>query len=248
MSRIKNFFLDQAMLRAKIDEYLAQNFYTAGYSGVHIIQSGLGTRIHIYAERPALIIGRKGATIRRLQGVFQKVFGLENAQVTVSQPDNMELNARVQAFRVARSLEMGYHFRRVAMATLRRIIEAGAIGAEIVISGKLTNERAKFEKLQMGKVIKTGDIVDQYVDKAVSGAKLPQGVYGVRVIIVKQQASQPHIYEKGEDEIKNVIQSLKEQVEEIKAEEGQEKLEEMMEEMSEEKEVEEGGEIQAQNE
>jgi SSU ribosomal protein S3P len=160
----------------------------------------------------------------------------------------MELNARVQAFRVARSLEMGYHFRRVAMATLRRIIEAGAIGAEIVISGKLTNERAKFEKLQMGKVIKTGDIVDQYVDKAVSGAKLPQGVYGVRVIIVKQQASQPHIYEKGEDEIKNVIQSLKEQVEEIKAEEGQEKLEEMMEEMSEEKEVEEGGEIQAQNE
>ncbi len=159
----------------------------------------------------------------------------------------MELDARIQAFRVARSLEMGYHFRRVAMATLRRIIEAGAIGAEIVISGKLTNERAKFEKLQMGKVIKTGDIVDQYVDKAVAHAKLPQGIYGVRVIIVKQQASMPHIYEKGEDEIKNVVQSLKEQVEEIKSTEGQEKLEEMIEEIK-ETEVEEGGEVQTQNE
>ncbi|MDP8002757.1 MAG: 30S ribosomal protein S3 [Caldisphaera sp.] len=247
MSRIKKYFLDQAMIRVKIDEYLAQNFYGAGYSGVHMVQSGLGTRIHIFAERPALIIGRKGATIRRLQAVFQKVFGLENAQVTVSQPDNMELSARIQAFRVTRSLEMGYHFRRVAMATLRRIMEAGALGAEVVISGKLTNERAKFEKLQMGKVIKTGDTVDQFVDKAVAHAKLPQGIYGVRVLIIKPEASLPHIKEKSEGEIKGVVQSIKEKIEEIKSREGPERLEEMLEEVNEtpEEEVEKSGEVQS---
>jgi len=110
LSRIKNYFLRQGLIKVKLDEYLAQNFYTAGYAGLQIAQSGLGTRVHIFAERPALIIGRRGATIRKLQAVFQKIFGLENVQISVSQPDNMELNARVQAFRIARALEMGYHF------------------------------------------------------------------------------------------------------------------------------------------
>ncbi|MGC9072081.1 MAG: 30S ribosomal protein S3 [Acidilobus sp.] len=193
MSRIKNYFIRQGLVKVKVDEYLAQNFYTAGYAGVQITQSGLGTRVHVFAERPALIIGRRGATIRKLQAVLQKVFGLENVQISVSQPDNMELSARVQAFRIARALEMGYHFRRVAMATLRRIMEAGAAGAEIVVSGKLTRERARFEKYQAGKVIKTGHVVDLYTDRAIAYARLPLGIIGVRVRIVRPEAAEPQI-------------------------------------------------------
>ncbi|MCE4623544.1 MAG: 30S ribosomal protein S3 [Caldisphaeraceae archaeon] len=237
MSRIKKYFLYQAMQRTRIDEYLAKNFYTAGYAGIQLIQSGLGTRVHIYAERPALIIGRRGSTIKRLQKVFQKVFGLQNPQVTVSQPDDMELNARVQAFRVVRSLEMGYHFRRVAMATLRRIMENGALGAEIIISGKLTNERAKFEKLQVGKIIKTGEAVDSYVERAVAHAKLPQGIYGVQILIVKPEASTPDIEEKPEEEVKSAIESMIESGEVVEeGGEGPEKVEEMIEEISREEE------------
>ena len=213
MSKIKGYFLRQGLIRVKVDEYLAQNFYTAGYAGVQIMQSGLGTRIHIFAERPALIIGRRGATIRKLQAVLQKVFGLENVQISVSQPDNMELNARVQAFRIARALEMGYHFRRVAMATLRRIMEAGAVGAEIKISGKLTRERARFEKYQAGKVIKTGHVVDMYTDRAIAYARLPLGIIGVEVRIVRPEAAEPHIKVISGEEAQSAVQELKEAAE-----------------------------------
>ncbi|ESQ23417.1 MAG: 30S ribosomal protein S3 [Acidilobus sp.] len=210
MSRIKNYFLRQGLVRVKLDEYLAQNFYTAGYAGLQIVQSGLGTRVHIFAERPALIIGRRGATIRKLQAVFQKVFGLENVQISVSQPDNMELNARVQAFRIARALEMGYHFRRVAMATMRRIMEAGAAGVEVVISGKLTRERARFEKYHMGKVIKTGHAVDLYTDRAIAYARLPLGIIGVEIRIVEPEAAEPHIKVKPKEEAEAAIKELEE--------------------------------------
>ncbi|ESQ20957.1 MAG: ribosomal protein S3, eukaryotic/archaeal type [uncultured Acidilobus sp. CIS] len=210
MSRIKNYFLRQELIRVRLDEYLAQNFHTAGYAGLQMVQSGLGTRVHIFAERPALIIGRRGATIRKLQAVFQKVFSLENVQISVSQPDNMELNARVQAFRIARSLEMGYHFRRVAMATMRRIMEAGAAGVEVVISGKLTRERARFEKYHMGKVIKTGHAVDLYTDRAVAYARLPLGIIGVEVLIVKPEAAEPHIKVKPKEEAEAAAKELEE--------------------------------------
>jgi small subunit ribosomal protein S3 len=141
VGRIERHFIQRNLIRTMIDEYLAQNFYEAGYSHSVILQSGLGTRIHIYAERPALIIGRRGSTIRRLQKVFSEVMGLGNVQISVSQPDNPELNARVQAFRIVRSIERGYHFRRVAFAALRRIMANGAVGVE----KKKNNQKDKKE-------------------------------------------------------------------------------------------------------
>ena len=212
MGRITRLFLEQSLLKAKLDEYLAQNFYAAGYSGLDLIKTGLATRIHIYAERPALIIGRRGSTIRRLQQIFETVFGIENPQITVSQPENPELDARVQAFRIARALEMGYYFRRVAFAALRRIIANGALGAEIKISGKLRTERARFEKYRAGKVYKAGEKVDELVDRAVAQALLPKGVIGVEVIIVKPGKPGDYIRIKDPEEVEDVIREIKEKL------------------------------------
>ncbi len=231
MGRIHKVFLEQALLRAKIDEYLAQNFYEAGYSGVILTQSGLGTRIHIYAERPALIIGKRGATIRRLHNIFQTVFGFEGVQITVSEPENPELDARVQAFRIARSIERGFHFRRVAFAALRRIMANGAVGVEIKISGKLTSERARFEKYTAGKVYKAGQIVDELVDRAVAHAKLPKGIIGVEVIIVRPGEKPDHIRIKEEEEVREVIEAMREEMEESAPLPSE--LEEMLEEVGE---------------
>ncbi|MEB3773714.1 MAG: 30S ribosomal protein S3 [Desulfurococcales archaeon] len=230
MSRIKKYFLRQSLLKAKVDEYLARNFYEAGYSGVFIVQSGLGTRIHIYAERPALIIGKRGATVRRLQEIFKTVFGFENPQIAVSQPENPELDARIQAFRIARSIERGYHFRRVAFAALRRIMANGALGVEVTISGKLTSERARFEKYKAGKVYKAGQVVDELVDRAVAHAQLPKGIIGVEVIIVKPNVTPDHIRIKTPEEVRGFIESLREEIEE---ESLPDEIKEMLEEVSE---------------
>lgn len=193
MVNVKKYFIQKSMSVVKVDEYLARQFYRAGYAGVEIFRTPLGTRVIIHAERPALIIGKRGQTIKTLSNVFENYFGLENPQITVMPVENPDLNARVVAFRLAVSLERGFHFRKLAFAALRRIMAAGAVGAEIIISGKITSERARYEKFRAGKIYKTGEQATYIVDKAVAHALLKPGIYGVKVIIVKPERTKDTI-------------------------------------------------------
>ncbi len=201
MVNIKKLFVQKGIIKAKIDEYLAKEFYRAGYAGVDILKTPLGTRIVIYAERPAIIIGRRGSMIRQLAQIFEKRFGLENPQITVTTVENPYLSARIVAFRLAVALERGFHFRRAAFIALRRIMEAGALGAEIVISGKLTSERARYEKYRAGRIYKTGEQATIMVERAVAHALLKPGVYGIEVRIVKPMRPMDHIEIKPPEEI-----------------------------------------------
>jgi len=181
---IKSYFIQLNMLRVKVDEYLARTFMRAGYAKADLIKTPLGTRVIIYADRPALIIGKKGQTIKQLTELFEKHFKIENPQITVTQVENPDLNARVVATRLALAIEKGYHFRRAAFVALRRVLGAGALGVEIVISGKLVSERAKYEKIRAGKIYKTGGHVNYLVDRAVIHLPQKPGIYGIEVIIV----------------------------------------------------------------
>jgi len=182
---IKKYFIEMNVTRLKIDEYLAKTLYKAGYAGVDLFRTPLGDRVVIYADRPAMVIGRRGQQIKKLADILSKYFKLENPQITVTGLEVPELNAKVMASRIALALEKGYHFRRAAFVALRRILSAGAVGCEIVISGKLTSERARYEKIRAGKVYKTGGHLDKLVDRAIVSALLKPGLYGVEVIIVK---------------------------------------------------------------
>ncbi|MCS7108248.1 MAG: 30S ribosomal protein S3 [Sulfolobales archaeon] len=185
MVDIKSHFIHLNLVKVKVDEYLAKTFMRAGYAKVDLVKTPLGTRVVIYADRPAFIIGKKGQTIRQLTELLEKYFKVENPQITVTQVENPELNARVVATRLALAIEKGYHFRRAAFVALRRALGAGAIGVEIVISGKIISERAKYEKIRSGKVYKTGDHVYQLVDRAVVHLLQKPGIYGIEVSIVK---------------------------------------------------------------
>ena len=185
MVNIKKYFIEKGILKTMIDEYLAANFWRAGYAGVDIIKTPVDTRIIIYADRPAFIIGRRGETVRKLQRVFERFFKIRNPQITVTSIENPELNARVMASRIGVALERGIHFRRAAYIALRRIMGAGAIGCEIVISGKLRTERARYEKLSAGKIYKSGEQSLKLVDRAVIHVLLKPGVYGVQVLITR---------------------------------------------------------------
>ena len=201
MVNVKRLFVQKGIIKAKIDEYLAKEFYRAGYAGVDILKTPLGTRIIIYAERPAIIIGRRGSMIRQLAQIFEKRFGLENPQITVTTVENPYLSARIVAFRLAVALERGFHFRRAAFIALRRIMEAGALGAEIVISGKLTSERARYEKYRAGRIYKTGEQATIIVERAVAHALLKPGVYGIEVRIVKPMKPMDYIEIKPPEEV-----------------------------------------------
>ena len=190
MSIVKR-FITESMKRAEIDEFLQKKLERAGYGGVNISKTPLGTHVVVYAMRPGLVIGRGGETIRELATVLEQNFKVQNPQISVSEIEIPELNAYVVASRVASALERGVHFRRAAFWALNQVMDAGALGVEIVISGKLRTERARFEKFRAGYFPRCGEPALRYMRKAEMHVQLKPGMIGVRVKLMPPDAIFP---------------------------------------------------------
>ncbi|MCD6538676.1 30S ribosomal protein S3 [Candidatus Bathyarchaeota archaeon] len=193
-------FIEDSIKKAGIDEFLWKEFERAGYGGVDIVRTPLGTNIVIYAMRPGIIIGRGGATIKNLARILEEKFGLPNPQISVAEIEVPELNPRVMASRIASALRRNVHFRRAGFWALSRIMEAGAMGAEIIISGKLRTERARSEKFRAGYLPKSGDPAMKYVKTAVTHVQLKPGVFGIKVSIMPPNVKLPDQIEFLEEE------------------------------------------------
>ncbi len=182
MSVVKH-FISESMKKTEIDEFMRNEFERAGYGGVDIAKTPLGTHIVVYAVRPGLIIGRGGETIKELATILEQKFQLPNPQISVAEIEVPEFNAYVIASRVASALKRGVHFRRAGFWALQQIMEAGALGAEIIISGKLRTERSRFEKFRDGYLPKSGDPAIKNLHKAELHVKLKPGILGIKVRI-----------------------------------------------------------------
>ena len=190
MSIVKR-FITESIKRVEIDEFLQKKLERAGYGGVNISKTPLGTHVVVYAMRPGLVIGRGGETIRELATVLEQNFKVANPQISVSEIEIPELNAHVVASRVASALERGIHFRRAAFWALNQVMDAGALGVEIVISGKLRTERARFEKFRAGYFPRCGEPALRYMRKAEMHVQLKPGIIGVRVKLMPPDAVFP---------------------------------------------------------
>ncbi len=180
-----NHFIKKGIRQAEIDEYLANELKRAGYGGVDISKTPLGERITIHASRPGIVIGRRGKNIRMITDELSNRFGLENPQIEVKEVDNPELNAKVMAYSLVSAIERGVHRRRAAYSALRRILNAGAKGCEIIIAGKLTSKRSRHEAYRMGFLAKSGEIGSELVESANAIAVEKLGTIGVTVSIMR---------------------------------------------------------------
>ncbi|HDD39668.1 MAG TPA: 30S ribosomal protein S3 [Nitrososphaeria archaeon] len=210
MSSIKN-ILKTKIKKGEIYEYLAEKLKGAGFGGVDIFFTPMGTRVTIYAMRPGRVIGSRGRTIKEITEELEKRFGVENPNVTVAEIEVPELNPHVMAHRIAQALQRGVRHRRVAFWALRRIMDAGARGVEIEISGKLTSARHRTEKFSAGIMPKSGDLALKYVKVGKASVLLKSGVFGVKVKIYPPDAPMP-------EEVN--IKSSEEMAQESKAAEG----------------------------
>jgi small subunit ribosomal protein S3 len=190
MSIVKR-FISEAIKNAEIDEFLQKKLERAGYGGVNISKTPLGTHVVVYAMRPGLVIGRGGETIRELATVLEQNFKVANPQISVSEIEVPELNAYVVASRVTSALQKGIHFRRAGFWAMNQVMEAGALGCEIVISGKLRTERARFEKFRAGYFPRCGEPALKYTRKTEAHVQLKAGMFGVRVKIMPPDAQFP---------------------------------------------------------
>jgi len=184
-------FIEEAVKRVKINEFLRKELDRSGYGGVDMTKTPLGTHMVIYAMRPGVVIGRAGRTIKNLTKILEEAYDVPNPQISVAEIEVPELNAQVMASRIASSLTRGVHYRRAGYWGLNQIMGAGALGAEVVISGKLRSDRSRYEKFRDGYLAKSGDAAMKNIRKDIVHVPLKAGILGVKVLIMPPDAKFP---------------------------------------------------------
>ena len=182
---IEKKFIDDAIIKLNISKYLSKELARAGYSRVEIQKTPILTRITVYVLNPGRVIGRGGRTIDTITETIKGKFKVENPQINVMKVDNKMLEPLLVAKSITERLERGMNARRIIQSTLREIIENGALGTEIVASGKLAAKgaRAKTIRKSLGYIPKAGDVTE-LVKEAHATAYPKYGAIGVYVRIV----------------------------------------------------------------
>ena len=175
MTQVKNVIRDNynAML---LNEFLRKEIKDAGFSKVDITKTPTGTRVTLYVTKPGIVIGKKGFGIKALTEKLETDYGLKNPQVVVEEILKPELSPSVMCNRMGSHIERGTAFRRATMWTLQQIMDGGAMGVQITVSGKLRGDRSAFEKHTAGILPRSGyhaeTIVDEDINVGGSGSLL----------------------------------------------------------------------------
>ena len=192
-------FIENGLQRAQIDEFFGDELARAGYGGMDIAKTPMGTQIVLKAEKPGMVIGKGGKNIRKITTELTDRFGMEDPQIDVQEVDEPDLNARIVADRLANALERGWYFRKAGHTTIDRIMDAGALGAEIVLSGKVTGARSRVEKFNRGYIKHNGEPAQTVVDEGQGVAVMKLGTIGVTVKIIPPGAVLPDDFTINED-------------------------------------------------
>jgi len=196
MMAVERIFVREGIKEADLQEYLRKKFDYAGYSRAEIERTPIGTRIIIYAYKPGLIIGRSGRKIDELVEEIKQKFKIENPLIDVREVTNPFLDANIVAKRIARAIERGINYKKIALYYLDQIMKAGAIGALIVVSGKtMGKERSRRVKFKDGFIATSGEYAERLVDRAQAQALTKFGIIGVEVRIMKEMPKE-FIFEK----------------------------------------------------
>merc|ERR1719233_746973 len=164
----KKKFVKDGVFRAELNRFLTNELAEDGYSGVQVRHTPARTEIIILATRTQNVLGEKGRRIRELTSLVQKRFNFPEGTVELyaEKVATRGLCAIAQAESLRYKLIGGLAVRRACYGVLRFIMESGAKGCEVVVSGKLRGQRAKAMKFVDGLMIHSGDPVNDYVDMA----------------------------------------------------------------------------------
>ena len=201
------------MKEVEVKKYLVRELKRAGLAEILIQRTPLVTRIVIYCDRPALVIGRKGANVKEITRLIEQDYRIEKPEIEVKKVDNPNLEPNIVAYRIASALERGMNSRKVGYKALQAVMRSGAKGAEIVMSGKLVGKsgRSRVLKMKAGYLKKCGRPSIEQVRHGQIIASCKPGVIGISVSIVPKNVHFP-------DEI-NVIKPEDFKIEEVEAKE-----------------------------
>ena len=191
ISTKRKFILD-GVFRAEVNELLQTALAEFGFSGIEVNFTKGATEVRVLVSRFNELMDQNkaaGIKIKQLKGLIEQRFGFNKTPdhkftLTAKKTTHMGINAQEQAEFLKRRLLMGVPVRSAAMFVIRNMLNKGAKGCEVIISGKLRQQRAKSMKFKDGYLIHTGEPKRTFVDVAVRHIELRQGIMGVKVKIM----------------------------------------------------------------
>ncbi|HKZ45627.1 MAG TPA: 30S ribosomal protein S3 [archaeon] len=214
---IEKIFVKEGIRESEVEEFLEKKFEKAGYSHTEIQRTPLGIRMVVYAHKPGLVIGRSGKRIKDITEEVKEKFGFENPMLDAKEVDQPFLDSNIIARRIARALERGINFKKVANYYLEKVMEAGAVGIQIKVGGKLAgSERSRFQKFRRGFVAHSGDYAETLVEKGYAQAIIKPGMIGIQVRIMKEMAKEVTFKEGEQEKEFKYEKEIEKQEEEVK--------------------------------
>lgn len=213
MSAVKNMIKDNYNMML-LNNYLKEAIKESGFSTVEVSKTPTGTRVVLYVTRPGIVIGRKGTGIKELTEKLETEFGLKNPQLSVEEIKKPELSPRVMCNRMASHIQRGTAFRRATMWTMQQIMENGAMGTQITISGKLRGDRSAFEKHVAGILPRAGHHADVIVDEDITHVETPMGLIGIRIRIARNEKYIPEFEFKTKTKLQEEEAKIKRELDE----------------------------------
>lgn len=182
--------VSDGVLYAEINEFFTRELAEEGYSGVEVRTTATKTEIVIRATHTQSVLGENGRRIRELTNLVQKRFRMPENSVAIyaEKVQQRGLSAVAQCESLRYKLLNGLAVRRAAYGVVRYVMESGAKGVEVVISGKLRGARAKAMKFKDGYMIHSGQPAVDFIDLATRHVLLRQGVLGIKVKIMRDPA------------------------------------------------------------
>jgi small subunit ribosomal protein S3 len=167
----------------KIRQFIMKEIPQAAISKVVIERPAKLCRVSIYAARPGVIIGKKGADIEKLR---KKIGAMTSSDVSLNIVEirKPEIDAKLVAQGIADQLERRIAFRRAMKRAVQSAMRLGADGIRVACGGRLGGaEIARSEMYREGRV--PLHTLRGNVDYAEAQAHTAYGVCGVKVWIFK---------------------------------------------------------------
>jgi len=179
-------FIQKAKEHIKLEEFVRRQFGDAKCGMIEVQYTPIVTRIVVHTTTPGLVIGSGGDKIKETVELIKKNFGIENPQIDVQRIEEPDLDPDVVAQTIAAAIENNVNFRRLGNFYLTKIMEAGAVGCELVFSGKMSGQRSNTQRFVAGYIKKCGEPAEKDVMKGFAVANPKLGNVGITVKIMLQ--------------------------------------------------------------
>lgn len=185
---IKDYFIKQGIKDVEIEKFIRTQFPYGDYSKTELQRTPLGIKIIIYTNKPGRIIGRGGKNINEITEMVKEKFGFENPQIDVKAVRNPDLDPKIVAKQIASAIERGYNYKKIGNLVMKRVMDAGAVGVEIIISGRLGGGGGKSMtgKFTHGYLKHCGQPAKDFVSRGFEEANTRPGKVGIKVAIMKE--------------------------------------------------------------